>query len=266
MSSTTHISEENMKYNSVLATQTALVDLGRHEQMRVNSENQQEITNELIIKILENYQQNLNNNKTHIPKTEISEIINKSLEHIMNLNKIIENEKSKNIKLQAENKDFEEETKDLIKQTEALEYKIENYWEKRVKNLRDKCGKKNNYIKALKCCMLFAISQHLLISYFGFLRYYYIIAQITVGTANLLYLMFNCVYLGFHDIAWCIYLLQIRVGSLLYSGYLYQFNIFSVLYTYTLKNVYSINSINNVYNKFSTPELGVNISNGICPL
>ena len=47
MPSTTHISEETMRYNSVLATQSALVELGQQKQSKLSLEKLQEINNKI---------------------------------------------------------------------------------------------------------------------------------------------------------------------------------------------------------------------------
>ena len=248
--STTIISEEAMKYNSVIATQNALIELGRQEQLEKNMLEQIKLDNDAIIAILKFEIDNLNLNQTKnitYVKKDIYNTINESLKHIWQLNIIIQDEKFKYIKLQRENYELEKENKELIQETEDLEKNNEEHWNKRVENLRDKCIKKNKTIKILTYCILFAFVNICFISYFGFLRYYYIVAIIIFNTFNFLYYI---LYLICRNTYGMIYLFNLHGISFLYSGYKYHYNMLSILYKYYMqKNTYNI------------PDLGVNTSN-----
>lgn len=247
--STTIICEETMKYNSVIATQTALIELGRQEQIEKNLLEQMQIENDAIIAILKleiiNINSNQNKNITYVKKN-IYDTIYQSLEHIYNLNIIIQDEKLKSTKLQRENSELEKENKELIQETENLEKNNEKYWRKRVLNLRNKCIEKNNTIKILKYCMLLAFVKICLISYFGFLRYYYILAIIIFNTFNFLYYI---LYLICRNTYGMISLLNLYSLSFLYSTYKYHYNMLSILYKYYMQR--------NIY----VPDFQVNISN-----
>ena len=89
MSSTTQMTEEQMKYNSVIATHAALMELGKQEAEKNTAEKQQENDNIEMIKFLKKYltlieyfEKSKNSDTTNMtygkPET-FKEIINKSL-------------------------------------------------------------------------------------------------------------------------------------------------------------------------------------------
>lgn len=205
MSSIQHISGETMKHKSVIATHTSLIEIGRFEEAQKNREKQQEIENIEVIKFLEKYNKvieeyeetnsTLSNKKCHTFNNSdtFKEIINKSLNHIIKLNKIIDENNNKYNKLQEENIEFKDETKELINQTEELEQQIENITEikdQRIEKLRNICIKRNKTIKILKKILLVTFLQLCIINYIGFANYYYTIKYIVIGY----YHIFNSIY------------------------------------------------------------------------
>ena len=186
MSAITHISDETMKYKSVVATHDALIELGRLDENEKNNEKQQIIDNEKVIiflkknlAVIEYFEKSEKQSKNKMifenPDT-FKEIINKSLNHIDKLNNLIEKNKLKCNKLENENNELEKETRELIDQTEELENDIENNKEKniiRIEKLRDMCKKRNKTIKIQKKLLIIIIVHSLIISYIGFAQYYY---------------------------------------------------------------------------------------------
>jgi len=122
------------------------------------------------------------------------------LKHIDKLNNLIEKNKLKCNKLENENKELEKETKELIDQTEELENDIENNKEKtriRVEKLRDICKKRNKTIKIQKKLLIIIIVHLLIISYIGFIQYYYTLLYSVVGIFNVLTILYyNVVIIG----------------------------------------------------------------------
>ena len=112
MSAITHISDETMKYKSVVATHDALIELGRLDENEKNNEKQQIIDNEEVMQflkknlaVIEYFEKSEKQSKNKMifenPDT-FKEIINKSLNHIDKLNNIIEKNKLKCNKLENE--------------------------------------------------------------------------------------------------------------------------------------------------------------------
>jgi len=206
MSSTTQMTEEQMKYNSVIATHAALMELGKQEAEKNTAEKQQEKDNIEMVQFLKKYltlieyfEKSKNSHTTNMtfgnPET-FKEIINKSLEHINKLNVIIENDKIKFDKLQTENTELQEEHKELIEETEKLEETIEAKEKSamvRIEKLRNMCIKRNKTIKLLKKLLVIMAIHLIVISYIGFMKYYYTLMYIVIGLSNIIYNIYNSI-------------------------------------------------------------------------
>ena len=276
MLSTTHISEEMMKYNSVVATHNAMIELGRFDEVKKFMEKQQDIENIEVIKFLEKYlavieyfetSKNPDKNKTlnfENPET-FKEIITKSLNHIYKLASIIDDNKIKYNKLQDENAELQDEHKELIEQTEELEENIETQEilsKQRIEKVRNICITRNNTIYLLKR-LLVILSTHLcVISYYGFLKYYYTVLNIFIGISTIIYNIYYYLKLAGIDLLYCMEVLTIEcikiipllygIGDSLYGFYLLYSSI-----------IYDI--INNIYDIINTnSELYTNTSLNMC--
>ena len=278
MSSTTHISEEDMKYNSVITTHTALIELGRLDEVQKNNEKQQEIDNNEIIKFLEKYKTILtyfesennpdkNNNVIFENPELLKEIINKSLEHIYKFNELINDNKTKYTKLQDENTDLLEDYKELILQIDELEKYIENKTNlsnERIEKLRNICIKKNKTIYILKKLLIIIIIHLCVISYFGFLKYYYILISICIGWCRIFYNIYYYLKIIGLDLLYLINILKIEcincipllysICNLSYGFYLlYSSIIFDVIHNIFMKldstntTLYTNSSLNMCY-------------------
>ena len=234
MASTTPITEEQMKYLSVIATHTALMELGKLEEAKKNTEKQEELNNVKIIEFLKKYlklieyfekSENLDTKTMNFGNPEtFKEIINKSLEHIYKQITVIENNKIKYNKLQEENTELQKENKELIKETEELEETIENKQKLnniRIEKLRTICGKRNNTIKILKKLLIIIIIHLSIISYIGFMNYYYTFVYSIVGIINIIYNIYYNIKLFLKKIVYSIYLLNTVFNDMLPFVYLY---------------------------------------------
>jgi hypothetical protein len=172
MSVSTNVSEETIdlalvNIHSVVATHDALIELGQQKELKKFIKQQQEKNNKEIINFFENYLANAiesgyfieNANIRYYSEKNVKEIINKSLNHINTLNTVINGKRNKYIKLYCENKNLQDENKELNNQIIELEEKIENYWEKRVEKVRNICIQRNDTIKMFKYFIGFMISQ-----------------------------------------------------------------------------------------------------------
>ena len=230
--SATYISNELMKINSSLATHDALIDLGRQKELQELAKQKQEEDNMEIILFLDNYLINAIESGYFIEKSSIkyysekniSEIITKSSNHIKNLNTIINDKKTEYIKLLHENKEQQDENKELILQIDNLENDIENYWKKRTEKIRNICIQRNKTIKMLKYLIGFMISQQFLISYFGFYNY-----------VDSIYITIKYTYLYSST----------GISNIIYYIYMYKSNIISVLYLCCSTIILLISVINN---------------------
>ena len=150
------LTEEEVKYNSIFATQKSLVELGAKQQEKKSE--LQNIENRYIY--LENEIKNNLNNK--IITTKISSILYKrshndkvnSLLEIFNIyneffimNKdLISNLENYNNKIEDNYNTLREENNITNKEYEEKQV----YWEDRVRNLRDKCKDRNKEIEEYK--------------------------------------------------------------------------------------------------------------------
>ena len=277
MPSTTHISEETMKYNSIITTHNAMIELGRFDEIKKNSEKQQRIENIEVIKFLEKYlgvieyfetSKTSDKNKMIFEHPDtFKEIITKSLNHIYKQVSIIDDNNIKYNKLQNENAELQDEYKELIKQTEELEETIETHEilsKQRIEKLRNICITRNNTIYFLKR-ILVILSLHLcIISYFGFLKYYYTILNIFIGISAIIYNIYYYLKLTGLDLLYSIEILTLEcikiipflysIGNLLYGFYLLYSSIIydiidtnSVLYTNANSELYTNSSLNMCY-------------------
>jgi hypothetical protein len=273
MSVTKHVSEDEMKYNSIIETHKGLIELGRKKELDNFLQDKQKTDNNSIIDFLENYfiniHENANPKKKYYQRKSVAEIIDKSLNHIKNQNILISKRYNSFNQILKENLEILQENKELISQIDELEDKIETYWNPRVEKIRNICFQRNNTIKTLKktslLVILFIISQQCLINYFGFLRYCNIMFNISIGLTNLVYLIGFYTASVMYSLFFDIYLLKLQIISALYSWYIYYSFIISVAYnryltfymsSYTnyissehLKNlkIYTNNSLNVCY-------------------
>jgi FtsZ-binding cell division protein ZapB len=202
MPSATLMTEETMKYNSIMATHNALLELGRQDESQKNSEKLIDIENQEIILFLEKYLavvdyfetsgKSQTSNMSFETPERLRELINKPLKHIHKLNSIIEENKNKYEKLHDENSDLQDQNKELIEETEQLEDEKEKIilaTNQRIEKLRNICIKRNNTIKNYKIITIILIIHLLIISYIGIFNYYIILKNIIVKIIYTMVLM-----------------------------------------------------------------------------
>ena len=250
-----------------------------------NMEKQQSIENIEVIKFLEKYiavieyfetSKTPDKNKMIFENPEtFKEIITKSLNHIYKQASIIDDNKTKYSKLQDENAELQDEHKELIGQTEELEETIETQEvlsKQRIEKVRNICIKRNKTINILKKLLVILATHLCVISYFGFLKYYYTVLNIFIGISTIIYNIYYYLKLAGLDLLYCIEALTIEcikiipllysIGDSLYgiSDIIYGFyllyssiifdiinNINSELYSNTNSELYSNSSVNMCY-------------------
>lgn len=289
MSSTTPITEEQMKYLSVIATHTALIELGKLEELKTSTEKQQEKDNIEMIHFLEKYltlveyfeksEKSHTTNMSFANPETFKEILNKSLEHIHKLNTIIQGDKIKYYKLQEENTELQEEHKELIKETEELEENIETKEKvntERIEKLRNICIKRNKTIKILKYLLLNTIVHLCIISYIGFMKYYYTLVYIVIGISNKMYnvycnlriLLVNTLYISnivkqeFIEVLPFLY----SIANISYGFYIFYYLMCVSIYRDIVNSIYTnpASYLNFVFDSSINSTLHTNNSANIC--
>lgn len=246
MSSARQMTEEEMKYLSVIATHTALIELGKLEESKTSTEKQQEKDNIEMIQFLKKYltlieyfEKSKNPDTTNMafgnPET-VKEIIDKSLQHINKLNTIIQSDKLEYNKLQKENKELQEEHRELIEETEKLEHTIETKEQSnmtRIEKLRNICIKRNKTIKILKKLLIIMAIHLIVISYIGFVQYYYSFVCIAIGLSNIIYNIYNSIRFSGENLLYFINIIKytfIQILPFIYSVWNISYGFYIVYY------------------------------------
>lgn len=177
---------------SKLRTEQELIKLG--QQMNEKENHQKELDSKLENhkKIISKYDgqesiqivDDLIKSKKYI---ELKELLDVLFEHEKIVNEKI-NEKDKKIKkLDIQIDDALQDNKDVMEENIKLEEKEENYWNPRVKKLRDKLIEKNKMIKYFHICYIFTIAHTFILTKFGLYEYinfwinlFYILYKISI--------------------------------------------------------------------------------------
>ena len=157
---------------------------------------------------------------------------------------------------------MQKEFKEVIDETEELENVIENNKEKniiRVEKLRDMCKKRNKTIKIQKNLLIIIIVHLLIISYIGFLQYYYTLLYSVVGIVNILTILYSDIIIIGQTILYYIKYLKLftteKIPILYDSSYGFYILYSSIMYDIFIKKPdlynntlqYTNNSINMCY-------------------
>lgn len=148
----TKLTEEEIKYNSILATQKSLIELGAIQQKEHDIIVQKNLNyNELYTKIME-YNNNLPNyilqilsnrmQNTNYKNKEILLIIDNYNKYFTMNNEVVSKLKSDITKLEEEYKEIKEDYNNTNKEYDEKQI----YWENRVLKLREKCMDRNKSI------------------------------------------------------------------------------------------------------------------------
>lgn len=257
---TLSLSNEDMEVNSALATHDALIELGRVNALAEIEKAAKNHKKTELLRIIENFS---NDTKTVSVANKQANSWNTTVDLYYNAEKIdsyvevikeylgllhedVEQYKETVSKLEHENKELMGELTEAHNDNSALEEKYEvreEYWTNRVAKLREKCIRKNKYIKILFWGFIFIITQMLIVEKIGISNY-----------INTLY--FSVYFPVYGCLLVCCYLCSICRNIFIYCYIISQY-----LYIPTLHN-----SVKQIDIPVVTLPLGVNITNTMCYL
>ena len=185
---TLSLSKEDMELNSALATHDALIELGRHKAMADIEVATKDNKKKQLFQIINNFSKDIKTVKVtkkhgnswdttvelYYNAEKIDSYVATVMEYMNLLHENIKQNEETLEKLNEENRELKEELAESHCDYSALEDKIDKqdeYWKNRVAKLREKCIRKNKYIKILNWGFIFIITQILLANQIGIFNY-----------------------------------------------------------------------------------------------
>jgi len=236
--------KEDADRESKIATQSALINIGRekalHEHKKIQRD--KEIANiKTYFCKYENcdIKKTVNQMTNQKDKVEITRILDYYVKYMNLMNSLEEENLIEFNKIKKENSLMKEEITELISDSTQTEERIDTYWKPRVDKLRNKCIFKNRFIKFLYLVIVLTNLHNIYMTYYGLESYvndlnnlylslyaatefiYHNVEYVTYNTWDILKYVFVNVYTHSYDIITSICYITHWLATNIYSNLVY---------------------------------------------